>query len=258
LLSRNSFNIFTGIGLAAAKYLLQQKCKLVVVARSQAPLEEIKSQYPDEVEILAGDLGDLSLGASIVDLTLKTFGRLDGIIINHGVLAPVTRISESNAEDWSKTFNINIFSAVSIVRLRGSYHYASILAYTFAIQIKEALPELRKNRGKIIFTSSGAATGAYATWGAYGASKAAMNHLAMTLAVEEPEVVFISIRPGTVDTEMQRELREIHHTSMDKKDADRFAQLKASGGLLRPDQPGNVLAKLVLDGSPDLSGKFVS
>src|ERR1700712_4743555 len=108
--------IFVGIGLAATKYLLEQKCKVVVVARGQAALEEIKSQHPDDVAILAGNLEDLSLGAKVVDLTLKTFRRLDGIIINHGVLAPVTRISESNAEDWSKAFSINVFSAVAIVR----------------------------------------------------------------------------------------------------------------------------------------------
>ncbi len=35
-------------------------------------------------------------------------------------------------------------------------------------------------------TSSGAATGAYQGWGAYGAGKAVLNHLALTLAVEEP------------------------------------------------------------------------
>jgi NAD(P)-dependent dehydrogenase (short-subunit alcohol dehydrogenase family) len=85
-----------------------------------------------------------------------------------------------------------------------------------------------------------------------------MNHLAMTLAVEEPEVTSISIRPGTVDTEMQRELREIHHTAMDQKDATKFAQLKANGELLRPDQPGNVIARLALDGNTELSGKFLT
>jgi len=126
------------------------------------------------------------------------------------------------------------------------------------MQAKAALPELRKSRGRIIFTSSGAATGAYSAWGAYGGSKAAMNHLAMTLAVEEPQVISVSIRPGTVDTEMQRELREVHHTAMDKKDAEKFAGLKSSGSLLRPDQPGHVIAKLALDASPELSGKFIT
>lgn len=65
-----------------------------------------------------------------------------------------------------------------------------------------------------------------------------------------------SIRPGVVDTEMQRELREVHHTSMDKKDAEKFAGLKSEGKLLKPEQPGHVLAKLAVDTPKELSGKF--
>lgn len=78
----------------------------------------------------------------------------------------------------------------------------------------------------------------------------------MTLAVEEPDITTTSIRPGVVDTEMQRELREVHHTAMDKKDAEKFATLKSGGKLLRPEQPGHVLAKLAIDTPKELSGKF--
>jgi len=119
------------------------------------------------------------------------------------------------------------------------------------------LPALRQSQGKIILTSSGAAVNACATWGAYGASKAVLNHLALTLAVEEPEITTISIRPGAVDTEMQREIREIHHTTMDNEDAAKFASLKRDGKLLRPDQPGHVMAKLALNAPKELSGKFL-
>ena len=68
----------------------------------------------------------------------------------------------------------------------------------------------------------------------------------------------ISVRPGVVDTEMQREIREMHNSVMDESDAARFAELKKTGGLLKPEQPGNVVAKLVLDAPKDLSGKFLS
>jgi NAD(P)-dependent dehydrogenase (short-subunit alcohol dehydrogenase family) len=124
-------------------------------------------------------------------------------------------------------------------------------------QVKAALPALRSSQGRIIFTSSGAAANAYSTWGAYGASKAVLNHLALTLSVEEPDVTTVSIRPGTVDTEMQRELREVHHKTMDTKDAEKFAGLKASGGLLKPEQPGHVMARLALDAPKELSGRFL-
>jgi hypothetical protein len=82
----------------------------------------------------------------------------------------------------------------------------------------------------------------------------------MTLAVEEPDVTTISIRPGVVDTEMQREIRELHHEAMSDTDREKFSELKSSGGLLRPEQPGHVIAKLAVGGEEvkGLSGKFLS
>ncbi|TID25343.1 NAD(P)-binding protein [Venturia nashicola] len=197
-----------GIGLAAARYLLKQKHNIVAVARSREPLQKLQSEFPGQVAIIAGDLGDLSLnlGQEAVDLGISTYGQLNALIVNHG--------------------------------------------------IKAALPSLRRTKGNILLVSSGAAVGAYATWGAYGASKAVLNHVAMTLATEEPDVTTTSIRPGVVDTEMQRELRETHHTVMDKKDAEKFATLKSGGKLLTPEQPGHVLAKLAIDSPKELSGKF--
>jgi NAD(P)-dependent dehydrogenase (short-subunit alcohol dehydrogenase family) len=91
--------------------------------------------------------------------------------------------------------------------------------------------------------------------------KAVLNHLALTLSVEEPDVTTVSIRPGVVDTEMQREIREVHHQSMSEKDRVKFAGLKTEGGLLRPEQPGHVIAKLaVAEGEQvrGLSGKFLN
>jgi len=84
-----------------------------------------------------------------------------------------------------------------------------------------------------------------------------MNHLTQTLAAEEPDIVSISIRPGIVDTEMQREIREVHNGDMIESEVTEFVSLKAEGKLLRPDQPGNVMARLVLDAPSTLSGKFI-
>jgi NAD(P)-dependent dehydrogenase (short-subunit alcohol dehydrogenase family) len=67
------------------------------------------------VEYLAGDLADFSLGKKAVDLAVSKFGHLDGLIVNHGVLNPVKRISETDAKEWSEAFDINVFSAIAIV-----------------------------------------------------------------------------------------------------------------------------------------------
>jgi len=84
------------------------------------------------------------------------------------------------------------------------------------------------------------------------------NHLALTLSVEEPDVTSVSIRPGVVDTEMQREIREVHNTAMSEKDAAKFQGLKKDGGLLTPEQPGHVIAQLAVGAGKELSGKFLS
>ena len=123
--------------------------------------------------------------------------------------------------------------------------------------MKEAIPALRKSQGRIIFTSSGAAVSTYSGWGAYGASKAALNHLAMSISIEEPSITCIAIRPGVVNTDMQKELREVHASKMSENDAAKFHGLHQTGGLLTPEQPGQVIAKLALDGQHQLSGKFL-
>ncbi|KAL6231875.1 hypothetical protein BDW75DRAFT_233255 [Aspergillus navahoensis] len=229
-----------GIGLAITKYLLSapQSHNVVVIARSVEPLQALKTEYKDQVAVLNGDISDFSLAQKAVDLALKSFGRIDGLVLNHGILGQVGKIAAANIEEWKKGYDVNFFSLVSFVQA--------------------ALPKLRESKGKIVFTSSGAAVSAYRGWGLYGSTKAAMNHLALSLGEEEPDVTSISIRPGMVDTEMQRELREDHATTLEPQVHSKFTTVHKEGKLLKPEQPGHVMAKLVLDAPKELSGKFLS
>lgn len=104
-----------GIGLAIAHYLLKQSCRVVTVARSREALEKLSEQYPGQVEILAGDLSDFSLGQKAADLARSKWQRLDGIVINHGILDPVKRVANVDAEEWRALFDVNVFSAVALV-----------------------------------------------------------------------------------------------------------------------------------------------
>lgn len=124
--------------------------------------------------------------------------------------------------------------------------------------VQAALPSLRASHGRIVITSSGAATAAYQGWAAYGSGKAVLNHLAATLATEEPDVTTVSIRPGVVDTEMQRAIREEHNLTMSSSDQAKFHGMHKEGKLVRPEQPGGVIAKLALGAERGLSGRFLS
>ncbi|CAI6340527.1 unnamed protein product [Periconia digitata] len=238
-----------GIGLAIAHQLLSNSHKLVLLSRSHAALDQLHYQYgSDRVEILAGDLSDFSqnFAGRAVDLAVSRWGRVDALVVNHGTLDPVKKIAdlEPGVGEWRNGFDVNVFAGVDLVRA--------------------AIPSLRATNGRIILTSSGAAISGYQGWAAYGASKAALNHLAISLAVEEPLITTISIRPGVVDTEMQREIRDVHITAnkvMSEKDSEKFLGLKENGGLLRPEAPGGVIARLCVDSGEKgraLSGKFLS
>ncbi|KAE8351942.1 hypothetical protein BDV28DRAFT_136045 [Aspergillus coremiiformis] len=229
-----------GIGLAIAKYLLTspQSHNVVLIARSVEPLQKLKEEYTKQVEVLNGDLVDLSIGQKAVDLALQSFGRLDGMVLNHGVLGQVGKIAQADPEQWKHAFDVNFISFVAF--------------------IKAGLPALRESKGTIIFTSSGAAVSAYRGWGLYGVTKAAINHLALSLGEEESDVTTIAVRPGMVDTEMQRELREDHATTLEPQMHSKFTTVHKEGKLLKPEQPGHVMAKLVLGAPKELSGKFLT
>ena len=243
-----------GIGLAVARYLIENFHNVVILARGKEALEELQSEYPKQVRTVAGDMADFSLAQTAVELTMKEFGQIDGLVINHGSLPPVTTVGNCDIEAWKQNFNVNFFSAVAFVSVNGKTIDIDITDFP---QAKAALPSLKRNNGRIIFTSSGAAANAYGGWGAYGSSKAALNHLAKTLSIEEPDVISIAIRPGVVDTQMQRELRNIHASGMLEKQAAKFYDFHRAGGLLKPEQPGTVIARLVLEGPEELNGEFL-
>ncbi|KAI1945754.1 hypothetical protein LOZ12_003423 [Ophidiomyces ophidiicola] len=229
-----------GIGLEIAHCLLSPplRSNVLVIARSEEPLLKLKEQYGRQVEVLCGDATDTELPDKAVRAALTAFGRIDGLIVNHGILGPVARIVLSDVEEWKKGFETNFFSAVEFV--------------------KATLPHIRISRGNIIFTSSGAAVAPTTGWGFYGASKAAMNHLNMTLAREEPEIVSLAIRPGMVDTQMQEELRSQHMDVLGPKDGERFLTAHKEGKLLPPEKPARVIAKLAATAPRELSGQFLN
>lgn len=107
----------SGIGLAITKHLLGQSHNVVVLARSKDALEKIQAQYPQQVRVVVGDMSNLSLAQKAVDLTIQEFGRMDGIVINHGVLTPVTPVVDCNIEAWKHNFDVNFFSAVAFVSI---------------------------------------------------------------------------------------------------------------------------------------------
>ena len=84
-------------------------------------MDQLRTDHAGRVETLVGDLAaDMNMGQKAVNLAIEKFGRLDGIVLNHGTLGAVARLSEASVEEWKKGFDINVFSAIAVVcrRLR--------------------------------------------------------------------------------------------------------------------------------------------
>lgn len=74
-----------GIGLAAAKFLLNEGHRLVVVARTAGPLEELKGGFPGKVEVVVGDAsGEEVSSPSLPDRKKVEYIRTDITLLGLG------------------------------------------------------------------------------------------------------------------------------------------------------------------------------
>ncbi|VEU21811.1 DEKNAAC102673 [Brettanomyces naardenensis] len=244
-----------GLGQSIAKLIITNSpsSKVVLAARSKQQLETFPNLFPEESRndvlkrslIVPGDLNDKDSIEKLIEKTVSKFGRIDSIVFNAGVLEPVDHIIDVDVDQMKKLFDINFFSVIKLLQL--------------------AIPHLResaKERGtpsSCIFVSSGASIRTIDGWLGYGASKSALNHLAMDLSIEEaPLIRSISVAPGVVDTEMQRTIREEAGKKMKPDQLKRFTDLYEKGELLPADVPGEVYARLALGGiSEGLNGRYM-
>ncbi|KAL7934237.1 hypothetical protein V8C35DRAFT_302089 [Trichoderma chlorosporum] len=226
-----------GLGAAVVEHLLAQSHKVVVTARSEELLRKLKDAHPGRVEYLAGDITSSGITERLADLAVNSFGRIDGVVINHGVLE-VEKFATASLEDTKRLYDINFFSYLAMA--------------------KASLNEVKKTKGCILWISSGASLKPYAAWSTYGSSKAAINSVSSHLAVEEPDITSITIGPGRVNTDMQATLRLKGKDTMDEKQYQSFINDFEQGALLKPEQPGTVIAKFVANPSRELSGRYLS
>jgi len=50
-----------------------------------------------------------------IQLAIERWGRLDGVVINHGALSPMARLADASIEEWKKLYDVNFFSALALV-----------------------------------------------------------------------------------------------------------------------------------------------
>ena len=229
-----------GLGAATASWLANAGSAVTLIARSAAALERVAQDVRKRggsALVFEADIADADACRAAVLKTLDHFGRLDALVNNAGIVEPIAAVVRADTERWQYNIAVNLL---------GPFYLA-----------RNAIVELRKQKGRIVNVSSGAATLTVEHVSAYCAAKAALNHFTRVLAAEEPRLTVISVRPGVVDTRMQETIRREGPGVMGAEQAAYYQNLKTRGELEAPEVPGRAIAWLALKGPSELSGQFL-
>jgi len=180
-----------GIGAAVAKAYAAEGAHVVLLARTVGGLEAVDDAIQaagGTATLLPFDLSKPEQLATLGPTLAEKFKRLDILVANAGILGTLSPVAMSDPKMWERVFKINVLANYQLIRtldplLRGS------------------------DAGRAIFVTSGAAHAHMPFWGAYAASKAALEELAATYAEEtahSPLKVNI-LDPGRVRTAMRAE-----------------------------------------------------
>lgn len=172
-----------GLGRALVRTFADQGWTVITDARDAGRLDAV-ANGPSVITI-AGDVADPDHRAALVE-QVEWLGGLDLLVHNASTLGPLPLrpLREVTGADLARTWVVNA---------------AAPLALTTAL-----LPWLHRSDGVLVSLSSDAAVEHYPTWGAYGASKAALDHLMLTIGAEEGLPAY-AIDPGDMRTAMHQD-----------------------------------------------------
>jgi NAD(P)-dependent dehydrogenase (short-subunit alcohol dehydrogenase family) len=106
------------MGHAIVSYLLTTKSANVIVIARTAPTDDLlfANEHSDHYTYLKYDITDPNASkAAAISANEKYGGRIDAVILNHGVLDPVAKVADADLEAWKKNFDINFFGCVGLV-----------------------------------------------------------------------------------------------------------------------------------------------
>lgn len=228
-----------GLGRALVAGLLADGWSVVTDARRPGPLADAVAELHERfgpttahrLVAVAGDAGDSAHRRELL-AAVDRLGPLDLLVLNAGDLgpSPLPHLADLHPQDLAAVLAANVVAPHALVH--------------------DALGRLRDARGTVVAITSDAAAEAYEGWGGYGASKAALEHLARVLAEEEPALAVHRVDPGDLRTAM-------HQAAFPGEDiSDRADPASAVGPILRlvhdrPDSGGRWQAQVLARPEPD-------
>lgn len=188
-----------GIGAAVARGVADRGGSVVLVARSKEPMEELAGQLPTPAEVVVGNVAD----TQVVDEAIaaaERLGGLWGLVNNAGINPHYQPLTATPLAQWDDVLQVNLLGAAAFAR-------------AVALSLTEA-----GTGGRIVNISSIGGLVGLPNIGAYNASKAALDGLTRSLAVElgPAGIMCNSVAPGTITTEMVADLMDANPALKEK------------------------------------------
>ncbi len=180
-----------GIGASAAREFAAAGANVALISRSEEAIATLAGEIGARALAIPCDVSRYWEVATAVEACVAQFGSLDVLIGNAGVIEPISHIWSADPEGWGAAVDVN---------LKGVFH-----------GMRAALPVMiAQGGGTVITVSSGAAHNPVEAWSQYCASKAgaAMLTRCVHLETHARGIRAMGLSPGTVATQMQREIKE--------------------------------------------------
>jgi NAD(P)-dependent dehydrogenase (short-subunit alcohol dehydrogenase family) len=185
----------SGIGRAVALACARHQANVVLIGRDAAKLDavhgEITAAGSPEASIALLDLENAVARDydALADAVRERYGRLDGLLHNAGLLGTLSPIEHYDVPTWCRVLHVNLTAAFVLTQV--------------------LLPSLKHSEdASVVFTASGVGRRGRAYWGAYAASKFALEGLSQVLADELEGISHVrvnTLNPGRARTAMRRQ-----------------------------------------------------
>jgi NAD(P)-dependent dehydrogenase (short-subunit alcohol dehydrogenase family) len=194
-----------GIGAGLARDFHDRGINLALCARGESALPDGERVITSQLDVTDSDAVE-----AFTSRAEETFGRIDLWINNAGVLDPIAPLRDIDTQEYRRHIEINVVGVFNGTR-----------AY---------VRHLRRvgEPGVLLNLSSGAARNGYAGWSAYCASKAAVDLMTESVALEESGIGLRAhaVAPGVIDTKMQEQIRACSKERFPM--VDKFLEMKAT------------------------------
>jgi len=228
-----------GIGRATCLALARCGARVIVTARNRDETEAVRREIQELGGVAEAIVCNVSLPESVKHLT-DVAGHVDILINNAAIIQPIAPIVSLDFEEWRHNLAVNLDGVFLTCRY--------------------LLPGMiERGWGRVVNLTAGSVKGNQTGWGAYSTAKGGVEVLTKILAREVGGygIRVNVVRPGIVDTGMQREIREADEETFGRENRQRFRGYMERGLLRKPEDPAKLILWLLSSDADDTNGEVL-